>query len=121
MTNKYTGEVKMEIGGKLAKLFYGWRELAEIQSRFGQEVLGTLNMNADIDKLLEILLIGLQKHSPDISKAFVEESSPPILEILERVDLALCLAYYGPEGTAALKGEPKGDDGDEKNVLQVNG
>lgn len=92
--NKYTGEVDIKIGDKSAKLVYDWKAIAAFQSKFGKNS----NINDfDINQICDTLLIGLQKHNPEITKDDIFDSSPAMTYITDCIVEAFIYAQYGAE------------------------
>lgn len=96
MTNKYTGEIPLKIGEKNGILVFDWRALAAIKSKFSHEQLGLLTEQSPA-VLAEMLVMGFQKHSKDITFDDVMDASPAIAEMVAAIDTALLFAYQGPE------------------------
>lgn len=91
--NKYTGTV--DFFGK--KMQFTWGAISELKSRFSDfkpEDIQNLN---DLDKIAEIIAIGLKAHNPDITKDDIINMSPPLIKAVNILDSALVVAYLGTD------------------------
>jgi hypothetical protein len=101
---KYNGEVKVKLGGKDYTIVYNWAALADIQEKHGFNLL--LNLaNAKIDAVADVLLVGLKKHHPDVTKEFLLEASPPLIPLLTALNEAVTYCFYGADGAPKEAGE----------------
>lgn len=98
MTNKYTGEVEIQLGGKTLKLVYDFRALSKITSKHGKDALQTILQGLDVDLIASVLHIGLVKHQPLITIEEIMEASPPVVPMIKAIDEAMTYALYGAEG-----------------------
>lgn len=102
MTNKYKGVVDLELNGKTFEIRYTWSALSEIKSKYGDEVLANL-FAADPTVLAGVLVLGID--DPELTVDYVLEVSPPLNDIVLKIDEALAVAYFGVDGAEALKSE----------------
>lgn len=96
--NAYLGESTVNLSGKAYTLVYTWRGLAEIQTKFGGNILKELFSGLSPLTVAEIIHIGLKKNHPEITLDHVIDSSPPMIPTLQALDRALALAYFGADG-----------------------
>lgn len=106
-TNKHKGEVELNINGKKYLVVYDWNAIAKMQSEYSNEIIAGLLSNLRPDILANVLCFGLEKHHPDVKVEDIMAASPPLFEIAKVIDEALALAYFGPEGRQADKGDKK--------------
>ncbi len=102
MTNKYKGTVSFNLDGKTYDLRYTWGALSEIKSKYGEDVLSNL-FSADPVVLAGILALGVEDGS--LASDDVMKISPPLNEIIIKIDEALAIAYFGADGAKALGDE----------------
>jgi hypothetical protein len=93
--NKYAGETPILLGDAEYKLVYDWKALAEIHSLHGADAF---KKNLDPNVLVDIVVCGLKKNHPQITRDFVLNASPPLLPTINTVAAAVNLAYYGVDG-----------------------
>lgn len=107
--NKYTGEVEVKIGNKLCKLVFDWRCLAEIQTKYGVDILKELSHGISFDIVADVLAIGLKKHNPEMTKDAILDESPAFVSMVKAIDKALAFAYFGADELPEKYSEEKSD------------
>lgn len=103
MNNPIEGTAIIEIGGNPCVLHYDWRAVARIKTKYADKY-DLMNP----EHLADFLLFGLVRHQPEISLDRLYDLSPPIVPTMEKVNLALGYAYFGPD-----KPEDKAGEGGE--------
>lgn len=97
MNNKYTGDVALRLDGwPDYMLRFDWEALAALQSQFGIDQALKLIASRDANALLEIAVIGLRRHHPEVTADTLRGHSAQMLPLMARVGEALALAYNGP-------------------------
>lgn len=113
--NKLLAVVRITIAGKEFCLKFTWAELAEIESRWGQNIEGYIGK---LDVLSEVAAIGMRAYHPGITAEQITLMSPPVFPLHAAVLKALRYSYFGgqdPDETAAeIKGAKK-----KRNLLKV--
>jgi len=107
MKNLYTGDVDLRLPGWPAyTLRFDWAALSALQSKTGIDQALKIVAAKDIDALLELTAIGLQRHHPGITAADLRDERHPaaLAPLMLAVGEALALAYNGP-GTADPESE----------------
>lgn len=94
--NKYAGEIPLKIGSKQGTLVFDWRALGALHTNFSKDALEKI-MERTPEELAQILAIGFQKLSPDITVDIIFDASPAIEEVAMAIDKALLYAYHGTE------------------------
>lgn len=105
MANKYKGEQLVTIGEKVYILFFDWQAVAEVLSAMGESVLAKLSEVGALkpDEMAKLLSIGLSKNHPEMTPEKILELSPPLVPTLAALDMALAIAFFGPEKVAPKK------------------
>ncbi len=119
MQNAHIGDVEVDIGGKKYRLRYDWKAISEVQAQFGTGNISSLFSQASPDFVAGMLLIGLRRHHPDLTKEQLFEASPPISDTLKKIDLALNIAMFGPKTAPA--GAAAGDSETKKKTSSRRG
>ena len=105
--NPVTGHQRVEINGKYYTVRFDWAALAEIAEAHGDNP----NMFSPLT-VASVAAIGMRKHHPDITAAFIYEKSPPLIPFADAIQTALKWAYFGseevPEDTTQKKSPPRG-------------
>lgn len=94
---KHNAQVPLEIGEQKFTIFYGWNEIDDLQEKFGEKVLTDLVREAKPKTVIEILMVGLRVHQPNITKEEILKINPPIMGVVNTIDKALFLSYFGGE------------------------
>lgn len=95
--NPYTGDSSVEIGGKAITLRYDWAALSRIRAELGQDGQAAA-LAGDLDKLADLVAIGLAVHHPDMDTGAVRAASPAVFPTIRAVEAALSAAWFGPVG-----------------------
>lgn len=112
--NQYTAQVPIEILGAEYKLELDWRAIGRIKTELGDRALANIHSHSPED-ITTILLIGLAKHHPEVTRDMVLNSSPPWLPTLNKIQLALAYFYWGAEGPPLDKDDAPAEDDSKKN------
>lgn len=96
--NKYTGEFEVKIGEKTCTLVFDWRALAEIQSKYGVDILKELSRGISFEIIADVLAIGFKKKSPEMTVDIILDASPAFVPMVQAIDKALAFAYFGADG-----------------------
>jgi hypothetical protein len=97
MRNGYTGDVQIPIGGKHYTLRFDYAAISELRSSHDEGVIKSLFADPDPNQVAEIIVIGLKRHHPEIKIEEILDHSPPLYPSINKIDLALTYAYFGPE------------------------
>lgn len=97
MSNPYTGETVLEVGGQRLTLVFNWDAIARVRAELGNDGQAKA-LAGDIDGLATLVAIGLAKHHKDFDAEKVKAISPPIMATVKAVETALIAAHYGPDG-----------------------
>jgi hypothetical protein len=96
--NPYTGDVPVEIEGwPRLTLRFDWQAIAQMQAQFGDRAT-RLVLHNDVGALLDLTVIALRRHHPNLTRADLELLPPALVPLAEAVTGALALAYHGPGG-----------------------
>lgn len=100
LPNNYTGDTPLVWPGSSYTLRYDWRALAAIQTAFEGKIdehvgpaLG--DPLSHVDDFLTIVVAGLAKHHPEMTREAIEEMSPPVGITRDAVVAAINRASYG--------------------------
>lgn len=93
--NPYTGDAPLEMGGRVLTLRYDWAAISRIRAEMGVEGQ-VAALKGDLNRLSELVAIGLAVHHPDVDAAAVFLASPPVNPTVRAVDVALSAAWSGP-------------------------
>ena len=109
MDNKYSGIKDIKLGGKSAKLFYGWEAISSIKSQLGERGLLGL-MHKDLKEVALVLKAGLEEHQPnEYSIEEIIKISPAIIPTVTLINEALEYSYWGPDGAPKEDAPDSGD------------
>lgn len=117
-SNKYTGEVTINLNGKDCTLAFDWRAISALHSKFPADLSDGLLDVAKVNdplKLAEILAIGLSKWHPDIDAEYIINIAPPLIPLKKPLDEALALAYFGADLMTGIKAAAKNMVDGQKN------
>lgn len=93
--NPLRGTHDITFKGRTLRFFYGWDELAKIESQFGA---GVIAMSGDPVKLPTMAFIGLQRYQPEIqTEEDFKALEIPLMKVQAAVIVAMKYAYYGDE------------------------
>ena len=95
MTNKFNGEIEIEINGEICTICFDWEAIGKLNTLFTPSQLDEITEGRGGNHLLDLLLIGLGKHHPDITKADIEKSLPPFIPTMEAVGRSMNWGYFG--------------------------
>lgn len=104
--NNYTGEAKINLGGKEYTLCYDWAALTAIHSSCGVEAIADM-LRASPKDLSLVLLAGLKKHHPELTGEALFSLSPPIVPTAKAINEAIHLAYFGVDAPEQDKADTK--------------
>lgn len=104
MSNPYTGETALAVGGESLTLLYDWRALARLRAELGADGQARA-LGGDLEALAAAVAIGLAARHPDWDAGRVLAASPPVTPTVKAVADALAAAYFGPAGGPAETGE----------------
>lgn len=90
--NKITGEINVNLDGKVYSLRYDWDCIAAIDAEYGEEP----NLS-DPDTLASIAAIGFKAKHPELTAEKIKELSPPLVPFVFEVRRAIQYAYFGPD------------------------
>ena len=90
--NNYTGETTVAIGGHTYTMQFTWKVIAELQSRFGDNVFDDLDNPPHV---AELVAAGLAARHPEMTAAEVMRLSPPFYPTVDRLVIALNRANHG--------------------------
>jgi hypothetical protein len=102
--NKYAGETDILIGDKKCTLVFNWRAIAEIHSTLGKDFIADLQNNVNPATIADVLLIGLKKLNPEVTREQILDASPPLLQTVQTVAEAIGFAYFGAEKPVKSEG-----------------
>ena len=97
MTNKFNGEVNIEILGKTCIICFDWEAIGRLNTLFTPTELDDITEGRGGNHLLDLLLVGLAKHHPDITKEDIEKSLPPFIPTMEAVGRSMNYGYFGTD------------------------
>jgi hypothetical protein len=103
LTNKYTGEVSLDICGEKCVLVYDWSAVSRIHSEYaGGDVLKNLRTQPP-DVIANLLAIGLEKNNPAMTKDRLMSLSPPLVPMIAAIDKAVSVSYFGADGVREIE------------------
>jgi hypothetical protein len=97
-----TGDVDLLIAGKRHVLRYDWGALAQLKTALGKDydkAISQAMMDMDTEVLAKALACGL---SPALRPEEIAAASPPLVTVIQAVDLALKYAHFGKEDLGDL-------------------
>lgn len=101
MNDPIEGTVVIDVGGNPCILHFDWRALSKVKAKYNDKY-DLMNP----DHLGDFLLFGLLRHQPEITLERLFHLSPPIVPLMDKVNVALSYAYFGPDPKpAASAGE----------------
>jgi len=121
MSNPYTGEVSILIGGTPRTMVFDWRALAKIHAECGEDAVTNMFRASEVfrqspDKIAKMIHAGLLRHHPDVTIEAILDGAPPYAQAVELVSKGLTFAYFGPNSPAdEAKGEDSAGDDSKKN------
>lgn len=90
--NALTGEVDIELSGKVYSLRFDWESLAAIEAAHGD------NPNLfDCDTVASVAAIGFRRSYPELTAEKIKELSPPLIPFAQKIQQALRWSYFGEE------------------------
>ncbi len=117
--SKLTGTLEIKIAEKAVTLFYGYKEITEIMERFGEEAFENTSKRNPLE-IVDLIIIGTRKHSPDVTRDFIIDANPPIIEMMQAIDKAYGYSYFGvkraEEIEKLLKEAREGNDQKKKEA-----
>ena len=98
MSNKYTGEVEITMGGEDYILALDWKAMSKIYSddACGPHALRNLFMLSP-DSLAKVTAYALERNHPEMTADKVMELSPPMNLVLEKLGRAVLFALKGTD------------------------
>lgn len=105
MRSPFTGEVSIDIAGPRT-LRYDWAALARLRAEFGKDYEKAISQamaDLDSDVLARALSCGA---SPAIGVEEIKKASPPLVEAVSAIEIALRFAYFGGRDPGKLASDP---------------
>jgi len=102
-SNKYTGDVELEIAGQIKTMRFDWRAISDARSVLDTDITKTDFRLLELPVLSHVAAAGLKRHHPELTADVIMELSPPVYLLCYAIDVALAFAYMGAGGQEAAE------------------